>query len=197
MLPTEELCRAHSSPLQAYTDSLFINGWIRYHNKGNQDVVWMKARNGTAELVFRRDACLAENLIQQEWGRLNKRKSIQFCIIISNVLKLLLFPHLLKSSSFTGRHTGESPLLSASLYWSISFHWILLLTHRAVTSVFNMFKVLPRWPLLPLPGVAKQGELVTHSSQQRAKARQPPLPPAAPDNVLTSQVFVTLKQIYR
>lgn len=130
MLPTKELCRAHSSPLQAYTGQLFISGWIRCHNKGRQDIVWMKARNGTAELVYRRAACLAENLIPQEWGRLNKRKSIRFCIIVSNVLKLLLFPHLLKSSSFTARCAGESPLLSATLYWSSYFNWILLLICR-------------------------------------------------------------------
>lgn len=76
----------------------------------------MRAGNGTAELVYSRAACLAENLIPQEWGRLNKRKSIQFCIIASNVLKLLLFPHLLRFSSSTARCTGQSPLLSAPLY---------------------------------------------------------------------------------
>lgn len=39
--------------------------------------------------------------------------------------------------------------------------------------------------------VAKQGlsgELMIHSSQQRAKARQPPLPHAAPGNVQSSQM---------
>lgn len=146
MLPTEELGRAHSSPLQAYTDQLFISGWIRCHNKGSQDVVWMKAGNGTAELVYSTAACLAENLIPQEWDRLNKRKGIQFCIIVSNVLKLLLFPHLLRSSSSIAGCTGQSPLLSAPLYWSISLNFILLLICRVAISVFNMFKILPSWP---------------------------------------------------
>lgn len=70
---------------------------------------------------------------------------------------------------------------------------------QVATSVFNMFKSFQADLFCLCPFVAKQGlsgELVTHSSQQRAKARQPPLPHAPPGSVLSSQTC-TLKKTYR
>lgn len=121
--------------------------------KGSHDVEW-KARNGTAGLACWK-LLFSRNPMPKEWIRENKTKIIWFCIIVSNLLKLLVFPHLAKSSLLL---LVRVLCLQPLPYWSSPFNLILLLIRRVAISVLNMFKrILPSLLLLPLPHGCHRG----------------------------------------
>lgn len=74
-----------------------------------------------------------------------KVKAFDFAsLFVSNLSKLLIFPNVVKSSSFTAGALERVLCLQPLPYGSSSFNLNLLLICRVATSVFNIFKrILP------------------------------------------------------